>query len=88
MLKGAAMAVDSSAISSRAPTHFILLPVMLTATAVPAVQDSTLCQNCDHTSSCKLKKCSSSSPHTSFVMLILPMASVGDDVKKILLVTH
>ena len=31
--QGAAMAVDSVAISSRAPTHFILLPVLLAATA-------------------------------------------------------
>ena len=36
MLIGAAMAEDSSAISSRAPTHFILLPVLLAATAVLA----------------------------------------------------
>jgi len=30
------MAEDSMAISSRAPTHFILPPVLLAATAVPA----------------------------------------------------
>ena len=36
MLKGAAMAADSMAISSRTPTHFISLPVLLAATAVPA----------------------------------------------------
>ena len=42
---GAAIAVDSMAISSRAPTHFILPPVLLATTKVPAGRCSPLYQD-------------------------------------------
>ena len=85
MLRGAAIAVDSMAISSRVPTHFILPPVLLADKSGPA--GGLFYSNTVTTQFPASSRSASDVPIlcracTFFVWLTLTMASVGDDVKK------